>query len=275
MKYEIELKQGENGLFNNAEQILSLVQGDEYKKYNYIVTENNYDDAKEDKKKLKAELESAKRNRIDFEKKINEEWNPVKATLMKAEKIVETYVKSLDDGISSLDEKKKEERRSVIKDFFLEIKGDLDIPFDKVLESGYLTKSCSTKKWQEGITRKVNDFRLDYELLGNMDVEDKVLLQTIFKQEWNRQRAIDEYNHQMNVRKKAEELRKAKEAQNIKEKCAKESQEEKIEESQNPVLDVPDARSVSKMVVISGSELAWVKAKEYMQSIGLKVEEVI
>lgn len=275
MKYEIELKQGENGLFNNAEQILSLVQGDEYKKYNYIVTENNYDDAKEDKKKLKAELESAKRNRIDFEKKINEEWNPVKATLMKAEKIVETYVKSLDDGISSLDEKKKEERRSVIKDFFLEIKGDLDIPFDKVLESGYLTKSCSTKKWQEGITRKVNDFRLDYELLGNMDVEDKVLLQTIFTQEWNRQRAIDEYNHQMNVRKKAKELRKAKEAQNIEEKCTKESQEEKKEESQNPVLDVPDARSVSKMVVISGSELAWVKAKEYMQSIGLKVEEVI
>lgn len=275
MKYEIELKQGENGLFNNAEQILSLVQGDEYKKYNYIVTENNYDDAKEDKKKLKAELESAKLNRIDFEKKINEEWNPVKATLMKAEKIVETYVKSLDDGISSLDEKKKEERRSVIKDFFLEIKGDLDIPFDKVLESGYLTKSCSTKKWQEGITRKVNDFRLDYELLGNMDVEDKVLLQTIFTQEWNRQRAIDEYNHQMNVRKKAKELRKAKEAQNIEEKCTKESQEEKKEESQNPVLDVPDARSVSKMVVISGSELAWVKAKEYMQSIGLKVEEVI
>lgn len=275
MKYEIELKQGENGLFNNAEQILSLVQGDEYKKFNYIVTENNYDDAKEDKKKLKAELESAKRNRIDFEKKINEEWNPVKATLMKAEKIVETYVKSLDDGISSLDEKKKEERRSVIKDFFLEIKGDLDIPFDKVLESGYLTKSCSTKKWQEGITRKVNDFRLDYELLGNMDVEDKVLLQTIFTQEWNRQRAIDEYKHQMNVRKKAKELRKAKEAQNIEEKCAKEPQEEKIEEIQIPVLDVPDARSVSKMVVISGSKLAWVKAKEYMQSIGLKVEEVI
>lgn len=275
MKYEIELKQGENGLFNNAEQILSLVQGDEYKKYNYIVTENNYDDAKEDKKKLKAELESAKRNRIDFEKKINEEWNPVKATLMKAEKIVETYVKSLDDGISSLDEKKKEERRSVIKDFFLEIKGDLDIPFDKVLESGYLTKSCSTKKWQEGITRKVNDFRLDYELLGNMDVEDKVLLQTIFTQEWDRLKAIDEYNHQINIRKKAEELRKAKEAQNIEEKCAKEPQEEKIEEIQIPVLDVPDARSVSKMVVISGSELTWVKAKEYMQSIGLKVEEVI
>lgn len=275
MKYEIELKQGENGLFNNAEQILSLVQGDEYKKYNYIVTENNYDDAKEDKKKLKAELESAKRNRIAFEKKINEEWNPVKATLMKAEKIVETYVKSLDDGISSLDEKKKEERRSVIKDFFLEIKGDLDIPFDKVLESGYLTKSCSTKKWQEGITRKVNDFRLDYELLGNMDVEDKVLLQTIFTQEWNRQRAIDKYNHQMNVRKKAKELRKAKEAQNIEEKCDKKPQEEKIEEIQIPVLDVPDARSVSKMVVISGSEFAWVKAKEYMQSIGLKVEEVI
>ncbi len=39
--------------------------------------------------------------------------------------------------------------------------------------------------------------------------------------------------------------------------------------------DTPNEKTISNMVVITGKEQAWSEAKEYMQQLGLKVEEVI
>lgn len=144
----------------------------------------------------------------------------------------------------------------------------MEIPFERVWKEDWLKKTCSKKKWQSDIRIELEAITKDYEMLDKMNVEDPELLKSIYLQSWERLQAIDEYNRQMDIRKKAEELREIK----VEEKCAKEPQEDKAKYS---AQDTPNEKTISNMVVITGKEQAWSKAKEYMQQLGLKVEEVI
>ena len=77
MEYEVTISQTNTGLQSNADATLVLVKSDEYKKYNYVVAADNYDQAVKDKKILKNAIDKAKRTRIDFENKILDEWAPI------------------------------------------------------------------------------------------------------------------------------------------------------------------------------------------------------
>lgn len=270
MKYEVVINQTENGLQANAEQLLALVQSEEFKKYNYIVTANNYDDAKKDKKELDDDVKKAKRERIDFEKMMLSTWAPIKETLMKAEKIVESYSKSLKEGMETLEAKEKSDKKELIEQFFEENKGKLDIPFEKVFEDKFTNKSCKSKEWQEAIIRKVKNYELDYDLLAQMNVEDTVLLQTLFTQTWDRMSAIDNYNAQMDEKKKADEIRAQQEAFKT-----------KLSESvnikapiQKPHISEPERKVsvVNEIVMIKGDTDCYIKAKEFALSLGLQWE---
>lgn len=270
MEYKVIINQTENGLKANAEQLIALVQSEEFKKYNYVVTANNYNDAKQDKKELEDMIKVAKRKRIDFEKEMLSAWTPIKETLMKAEKIVEGYSKSLKEGMETLEEKEKSDKKEEIKQFFEENKGKLDIPFEKVFEDKFTNKSCKNKEWKESIVNKVKNFELDYDLLAQMNVDDTVLLQSIYTQTWDRLTAIDTYNNQMDARKKADEIR---------------VQQEKMNEelSKSVIIKAPDkkplisepARKVSvvnEMVMIKGNTDCYIKVKEFALSLGLQWE---
>lgn len=50
MEYEVTISQTNTGLQSNADATLVLVKSDEYKKYNYVVAADNYDQAVKDKK---------------------------------------------------------------------------------------------------------------------------------------------------------------------------------------------------------------------------------
>lgn len=210
MKYDVSIKQSEKGLINNANDILAMVNGPEYKKYNYVVTENNRDAAKKDVAKLNKEVESAKRKRIDFEKKMLEDWDPIKSTLMQAEKVVEAYSDKLNASIKSLDKKAKEEKKAEIQLYFKEncIDEELDIPFEKVFREDMLTKNYSKKRWQTDIRENAAFIKRDYQILNAVAAEDKSLLKTLFLQYWDSAKTIAEYNRQEEIKKKAEEIKK-------------------------------------------------------------------
>ena len=61
MEYEVTISQTNTGLQSNADATLVLVKSDEYKKYNYVVAADNYDQAVKDKKNLKR-MQSIKQN---------------------------------------------------------------------------------------------------------------------------------------------------------------------------------------------------------------------
>lgn len=268
MGYEVTINQTNEGLQSNADATLALVKSDEYKKYNYVVTADNYDQAVKDKKTLKDAIDKAKRTRIDFENKILNEWTPIKDTLMKAEKIVEGYKEALDAGVKTVDEQAKEEKRKVIHSYYIENLNELQIPFDKILDNKWLNKSCTQKQWQTAVKKKIADYELEYSLLERSDVEDKELLKSIFMDTWDRMESFARYDAQMAAKKRAEELRKKK--------------EEQIEKKPYPGIvleDIPRQqikkdKAVNKMVCIKGSQASYEKVLSYARELGLTWEEL-
>lgn len=281
MKYEVSISQTTGGLKSNAEQMLELVKSKEYKKYNYIVDASNCKAAQDDRKVINDELTKAKRERIDFERNIIlGQWNPIKEKFTEAEKVLAGYINHLDEGIKSVENAEKERKKAEIEAYFKENLNDLDIPFDIVFDKKYLNATCSKKKWQESIKKKIGDHEYNYNSLAKMNVEDVELLQTIYTQVWDRMAAEEEYDKQIAAKKRAEELKKIKETNtsNTKPPVRKSVVPDLFTDvsfgttiTSTPVKKV---EKTSKLVTIYGPADLLEKGIKTLESMGLKVEEI-
>ena len=116
------------------------------------------------------------------------------------------------NGLDVYEEQRKKEKKEEIRQYFLQER-EMEIPLERVWKEDWLKKTCSKKKWQSDIRIELEAITKDYEMLDKMNAEDPELLKSIYLQSWDRLKAIDEYNRQMDIRKKAEELREIKAAQ--------------------------------------------------------------
>lgn len=204
----------------------------------------------------------------EMKKVINAQGMAFEKDAMERVKRLKAIRENILDGLDVYEEQRKKEKKEEIRQYFLQER-EMEIPFDRVWNDEWLKKTCTKKKWQSDIRIELDVITQNYELLDKMNAEDPELLKSIYLQSWDRLKAIDEYNSQMDIRKKAEELREIKTAQKAEDKCAKEPQEDK---AKYLAQDTANEKTVSKMVMILGSESAWTQAKEYMQNIGLKIE---
>ena len=86
----------------------------ELKKYNYVVTENNYKDAKKDRADLNKLVKQVSDARKSFENKAFDKWKADKSKIMDFEKEVKGYSEELAKGMEVFDEKGREEKRQQI-----------------------------------------------------------------------------------------------------------------------------------------------------------------
>lgn len=86
----------------------------ELKKYNYVVTENNYKDAKKDRADLNKLVKQVSDARKSFENKAFDKWKADKSKIMDFEKEVKAYSDELAKGMEVFDEKEREEKRQQI-----------------------------------------------------------------------------------------------------------------------------------------------------------------
>ena len=86
----------------------------ELKKYNYVVTENNYKDAKKDRADLNKLVKQVSDARKSFENKAFDKWKADKTKIMDFEKEVKGYSDELAKGMEVFDEKEREEKRQQI-----------------------------------------------------------------------------------------------------------------------------------------------------------------
>ena len=86
----------------------------ELKKYNYVVTENNYKDAKRDRADLRKLVEKVSDARKSFEKTAFNKWITDKDKITDFEKEVLKIASDLGEGIKSFDDKEREEKRQQI-----------------------------------------------------------------------------------------------------------------------------------------------------------------
>lgn len=235
----------------------------------WVPSEDEITDGTKIAKDINQLAEGLNNEKKEMKKVINAQGIAFEKDAMERVKRLKAIRENILDGLDVFEEQRKKEKKEEIRQYFLQER-DMEIPFERVWRDEWLKKTCTKKKWQSDICIELEAIKRDYEMLDKMNAEDPELLKSIYLQSWDRLKAIDEYNHQIDIRKKAEELREIKAAQKAEVNCVKKSLEDK--EERCPAPEAPETCFVSNMVMISGSESAWIQAKEYMQSIGLKIE---
>lgn len=149
----------------------------ELKKYNYVVTENNYKDAKKDRSDLNKLVKQIADARKSFEDKAFSKWKPEKAKIMEFEKEVKAYSDELAKGMEVFDEQEKEEKRSQIYEAWESLLEQRDSEFydlQPVFNEKWLNKSTSAKQIEEDLKSIYDKIKQDLMFLGTFLPTDEV-----------------------------------------------------------------------------------------------------
>lgn len=149
----------------------------ELKKYNYVVTENNYKDAKKDRSDLNKLVKQIADARKSFEDKAFSKWKPEKAKIMDFEKEVKAYSDDLAKGMYVFDEQEKEEKRSQIYeawDSLLEQRDSEFYDLQPVFNEKWLNKSYSAKQIEEDLKSIYDKIKQDLMFLGTFLPTDEM-----------------------------------------------------------------------------------------------------
>lgn len=149
----------------------------ELKKYNYVVTENNYKDAKKDRSDLNKLVKQIADARKSFEDKAFSKWEPEKAKIMDFEKEVKAYSDELAKGMDVFDEQEKEEKRSQIYEAWESLLEQRDSEFydlQPLFNPKWLNKSTSAKQIEEDLKSIYDKIKQDLMFLETFLPTDEV-----------------------------------------------------------------------------------------------------
>lgn len=164
-KFELELRMSEEGIVCNAKALEAMLP-EKLKPYNYVVTINNYQDAKKDRTKLNNLVKVLQTKRKQFEDTELIAWKDAKAVLMRVEKIILEASDNLASGIRDIDEKEKVAKMEEVRESFDLINLPIPVTFDKLYDrSVYDKKSMSVKNIMEDMQLKIDRINSDYQMM--------------------------------------------------------------------------------------------------------------
>lgn len=164
-KFELELRMSEEGIVCNAKALEAMLP-EKLKPYNYVVTINNYQDAKKDRTKLNNLVKVLQTKRKQFEETELSAWKDAKAALMRVEKIILEASDNLAYGIRDIDEKEKVAKMEEVRESFDLINLPIPVTFDKLYDrSAYDKKSMSVKNIMEDMQLKIDRINSDYQMM--------------------------------------------------------------------------------------------------------------
>lgn len=164
-KFELELRMSEEGIVCNAKALEAMLP-EKLKPYNYVVTINNYQDAKKDRTKLNNLVKVLQTKRKQFEETELSAWKDAKAALMRVEKIILEASDNLASGIRDIDEKEKVAKMEEVRESFDLINLPIPVTFDKLYDrSVYDKKSMSVKNIMEDMQLKIDRINSDYQMM--------------------------------------------------------------------------------------------------------------
>ena len=164
-KFELELRMSEEGIVCNAKALEAMLP-EKLKPYNYVVTINNYQDAKKDRTKLNNLVKVLQTKRKQFEETELSAWKDAKAALMRVEKIILEASDNLASGIRDIDEKEKVAKMEEVRESFDLINLPIPVTFDKLYDrSAYDKKSMSVKNIMEDMQLKIDRINSDYQMM--------------------------------------------------------------------------------------------------------------
>ena len=171
-KLELDLRVEQNQLISNAEAFVTASRELLFNKYNYYVQDSNYAQAKNDRATINKFIDNIKAKRIETEKDFLAVFQPTKELLMQLEKDAKQLADGLGEGIKTVDNYEKEDKKNTILSFYEDIQV-YEIPFEKVFDEKWLNKSCREHTWQSELTAKVEKIKKDVDYITDCKCEDE------------------------------------------------------------------------------------------------------
>lgn len=113
MQFELEAKVLNGKVVTNAKKLLANIDNG-LKHYDYVVTENTYEQAKKDRAQLNSIVKMVSDERKRVEDDLFSEWKEDKKNIMGIEKRIKQCADSLGQGITEIEDTLKDEKRKHI-----------------------------------------------------------------------------------------------------------------------------------------------------------------
>lgn len=152
MEFQIETKVLNGQLTTNSKELVEMVEKG-LKSYDYVVTDETYDQAKKDRTSLNKIVKQISDERKRVEDTLFSEWKNDKKLLMDIEKKIKSSSEILSDGIKDVEYQEKEEKKKQIRELWSTISND-KFKFELVFDEKYLNKTSSNKFIEEDLKNK-------------------------------------------------------------------------------------------------------------------------
>lgn len=210
--------QPDGTLKTNAAELLTAVQA-ELSKYDYVVDEESYSKAKEDRKKLNKIVSQIQASRMNLEEKVFGTWKADKASIMQVEKSVKTASETLGEGIQQVESVEKQKKYDALEAEW-NSEGGVRFPFEVAFEKKWLNKTAKKAEIYQEMAAKLADLRakenqLREDCAGLPDTERKLCFDCFYKtlDLFQAQQRANEYKAAMQEAAEREAQKAAEEAQ--------------------------------------------------------------
>lgn len=229
MEFNLEVRASDGVVYTNAKDLLPAIE-EGLTKYNYVVDEGNYAQAKKDRASLNNLVKIVSEKRKQVENDVFKEWLQDKKDIMSIEKKIKASADGLGEGISLVDDAEKDLKKNQIRELWTTISND-KYPFESVFEERYLNKSVSAGFVEDALTGKFRRAEEEFNLLRTFLPEDELQKEQVLdvyyktldllkaKEKVEELKAIHEkmqekVNQQIEESKQAQQKRLEQEAQN-------------------------------------------------------------
>ena len=152
MEFNLEVRAQNGKVYTNASDLLPDIKNG-LKRYDYVVDENNYKQAKSDRTALNNLVKIVSDKRKQVENDVFAQWIQDKKDIMAVEKTIKAASDKLGNGINDIDNAEKELKKNQIKELWLNMTNN-KYPFELVFEERYLNKSVKPKEIEESLNNK-------------------------------------------------------------------------------------------------------------------------
>lgn len=155
MQFELEATVLNGKVVTNAKELLANIDNG-LKHYDYVVTENTYEQAKKDRAQLNSIVKMVSDERKRVEDDLFSEWKEDKKNIMDIEKKIKAYSDKLGSGINDIDNELKEEKRKQIYEAWETIlteKGSEYYDLKPKFDEKWLNKTTSTKSIEKDLNK--------------------------------------------------------------------------------------------------------------------------
>ena len=199
---------------------------------NVVYTEENMQQAKNDRAELNKLTKAIEDRRKEVKKKINEPYDIFEKELKEVLALIQEPVDMIDRQIKDFEDSQKEEKKASIKATYDEAVGDLAevLPFEKVFDIRYLNKTYKLGTAQAEIREKIQKVRTDLETIDSLDSKYKLNAKDVYIKTLDLSRALAE-------NKRLSELEEKLEAENRRKEEEKRQEEERRKEAERQAAE--------------------------------------